>query len=551
MLAAARAHTEREILEAFVGRGRALRGPGRSQPVLAQALRPARAGRDRARPRLVPGARADLLDPGEGGDPLGQRALRRAAPSTRRSWSTPSASPTSCCAAPIGLPGGAASRDADGRDRRRAAGRAHAGPRAGYRGRERERSTARQAAVLGGNRIPFARRRTGPTRAPRTRTCSPPRSTASSAASAFRVERLGEVAGGRRAQAQPRLQPHPRVRARLARSTPPRPPTTSSRPAAPGSRRRSTSPTRSPWARSRSASPAASTPPPTRRSRSTRTCARLLLDLNRAQSAAGRGSRCSPRLRPGPDRAPDPAQRGAAHGALDGRAPGDLDPALGDRPRGAGRVDRRQPPQARGRLRPRLLRRPGDAVPGARARPEPAPGLDAGEAREAASRCSADGPDADDDRRQLDPALRRRRRRAARQRRVGRGATRCRCSRTSSTPRPAPSTSSTARTTCSARRSTPCRGCSTATASRLQDFDFYEIHEAFASQVLMTLKAWEDPEFCSEQLGRDEPLGAIDRGEDQRRRLVARRRPPVRRHRRADRRDAGEAAGRARARAGG
>jgi acetyl-CoA C-acetyltransferase len=45
----------------------------------------------------------------------------------------------------------------------------------------------------------------------------------------------------------------------------------------------------------------------------------------------------------------------------------------------------------------------------------------------------------------------------------------------------------------------------------LQDFDFYEIHEAFASQVLMTLKAWNDPDFCAEQLGRDEPLGQIDR----------------------------------------
>ena len=45
----------------------------------------------------------------------------------------------------------------------------------------------------------------------------------------------------------------------------------------------------------------------------------------------------------------------------------------------------------------------------------------------------------------------------------------------------------------------------------LGDFDFYEIHEAFASQVLMTLKAWEDPAFCSERLGRDEPLGSIDR----------------------------------------
>jgi acetyl-CoA C-acetyltransferase len=46
----------------------------------------------------------------------------------------------------------------------------------------------------------------------------------------------------------------------------------------------------------------------------------------------------------------------------------------------------------------------------------------------------------------------------------------------------------------------------------LQDFDLYEIHEAFASQVLMTLKAWEDPAFCAERLGLDEPLGAIDPG---------------------------------------
>jgi acetyl-CoA C-acetyltransferase len=44
----------------------------------------------------------------------------------------------------------------------------------------------------------------------------------------------------------------------------------------------------------------------------------------------------------------------------------------------------------------------------------------------------------------------------------------------------------------------------------LGDFDFYEIHEAFASQVLMTLKAWRDPAFCSERLGLDEPLGEID-----------------------------------------
>ncbi len=45
----------------------------------------------------------------------------------------------------------------------------------------------------------------------------------------------------------------------------------------------------------------------------------------------------------------------------------------------------------------------------------------------------------------------------------------------------------------------------------LQDFDFYEIHEAFAAQVLCTLKAWESPEFCRDRLGLSEPLGSIDR----------------------------------------
>lgn len=45
----------------------------------------------------------------------------------------------------------------------------------------------------------------------------------------------------------------------------------------------------------------------------------------------------------------------------------------------------------------------------------------------------------------------------------------------------------------------------------LQDFDFYEIHEAFASQVLSTLKAWEDPVFCKDKLGMEKPLGSIDR----------------------------------------
>ncbi len=46
---------------------------------------------------------------------------------------------------------------------------------------------------------------------------------------------------------------------------------------------------------------------------------------------------------------------------------------------------------------------------------------------------------------------------------------------------------------------------------KLQDFDYYEIHEAFAAQVLCTLKAWESEEFCQEKLNRKRPLGAIDR----------------------------------------
>ena len=46
---------------------------------------------------------------------------------------------------------------------------------------------------------------------------------------------------------------------------------------------------------------------------------------------------------------------------------------------------------------------------------------------------------------------------------------------------------------------------------KLQDFDYYEIHEAFAAQVLCTLKAWETPEYCRDVLGVPGPLGSIDR----------------------------------------
>jgi len=49
------------------------------------------------------------------------------------------------------------------------------------------------------------------------------------------------------------------------------------------------------------------------------------------------------------------------------------------------------------------------------------------------------------------------------------------------------------------------------TGLTLQDFDYYEIHEAFAAQVLCTLKAWESPEYCRDVLGLPGPLGSIDR----------------------------------------
>ena len=48
-------------------------------------------------------------------------------------------------------------------------------------------------------------------------------------------------------------------------------------------------------------------------------------------------------------------------------------------------------------------------------------------------------------------------------------------------------------------------------ALSLQDFDFYEIHEAFAAQTLATLKAWESETFCATRLGRSSPLGSVDR----------------------------------------
>ena len=89
---------------------------------------------------------------------------------------------------------------------------------------------------------------------------------------------------------------------------------------------------------------------------------RVLISLNNAKTRAGpaQGAREDP---PGPARAGDPAQRRAAHRPGDGRPRRDHRQGVGDRPRGAGRARRPLAPEHGRRLRPRLLRRPGHAVP--------------------------------------------------------------------------------------------------------------------------------------------------------------------------------------------
>ena len=70
---------------------------------------------------------------------------------------------------------------------------------------------------------------------------------------------------------------------------------------------------------------------------------------------------------------------------------------------------------------------------------------------------------------------------------------------------------------------------------KLQDFDFYEIHEAFAAQVLATLKAFEDPEYCRKYLGRDDAAGLHRPRQAQRQGLEPRLRTSLRGDRRAHR----------------
>ena len=245
----------------------------------------------------------------------------------------------------------------------------------------------RRAAVLGGNRIPFARSDGAYADASNQDMLT---ATLDGLCDALRSGRRAPRRGRRRRgpQAQPRLQPRARVRARQPPGAARRRRTTCSRRAGPAWRPRSCSPTRSLSGRSRSAWRAASTPPPTLRWRSTSSCAASLLQANRAPLDLGQAARAG-QAAPAAPRACDPAQRGAAHGHVDGRAPGAHDGRVEDLARGAGRAGAAQSPQPGGRLRRRLPGRSRDAVPRAGARPEPASGLHAARSSRGCGRRSA------------------------------------------------------------------------------------------------------------------------------------------------------------------
>ena len=144
-----------------------------------------------------------------------------------------------------------------------------------------------------------------------------------------------------------------------------------------------------------------------------------LLEANRQRSTAGK-LRALTGLRPGHIVPAIPRNEEPRTGLSMGEHCAIMAERMGDRPGRAGRARGRQPPQPRRRLRARLPRRPDHPLPRARARPEPAPRLRPREAGQAEAGLRRRGRD--DDRRQLDAAQRRRLRRPARLRGVGEGA---------------------------------------------------------------------------------------------------------------------------------
>ncbi len=203
-------------------------------------------------------------------------------------------------------------------------------------------NATRRVAVIGGNRIPFARSNSAYAHASNQEMLT---AALQGLVDRFDLhgERLGDVAGGAVMKhaatstwcASPCCPPPWRPRRR---------PSTCSRPAAPGSRPPSWWPTRSRWARSSAASPAASTPPPTPPSASTRGCAGSCSTRSRAKTrgAARGGPVADP---PGHAvRAVAAEERRAAHRLLDGRARRADGARVGHQPRRPGRAGAREPP---------------------------------------------------------------------------------------------------------------------------------------------------------------------------------------------------------------
>ena len=395
-------------------------------------------------------------------------------------------------------------------------------------------TSTRRAAVLGGNRIPFARQFGAYAEA-----SNQDMLTAALeglvARHGLAGERLGEVVAGCGDQAQPRLQPHPRGGARLE-------------PVADHARLR-----RHPGLRHR----ARGRHPRREQDRAGsgrlrhRRWRRLGLGRPRrgAREAAPQAAAAQPRQEL--DRAGQGGARLPAHRRRRSRCPPTPSRAPACRwastwpspPQrwGVTREDQdalalASHQQPRRRLRPRLLRRPAHALPRPHPRPEPAPRLHPREARLAQAGVRP-GRGRDDDRRQLHAAHRRRLRGAARLAGVGGGPRAAPRWPGSSTARRPRSTTSPATRACSWRPRTPCRACSPATGSSLQDFDFYEIHEAFAATVLSTLAAWEDDDVLPRAARAGRAARCHRPRPAQRQRLLARRRSPVRRDRWAHRRD--------------
>ncbi len=240
-----------------------------------------------------------------------------------------------------------------------------------------------RVAVIGGNRIPFARSN-GPYRARLQSGHADDRAGRPGGPVRAR-RRAARRGGGRRgAQAQPGLQPHPRVRARLP-----------ARSAHPGVRHPAGLRHRS---RGDHRGRQQDRPRPDQRRRRRR----RRHDVGRAARGQRRPAPGDAGAQPGevvarpaPGRgqaqsgtgvpAGDPAQRRTAHRTVDGRARRHHRARVGSRPAVPGRAGPGVAPASRRGVRARFLRRPADAVPGADPRPEPAAGHHTGEAGEAAA----------------------------------------------------------------------------------------------------------------------------------------------------------------------